>query len=650
MYLTIGDDPRLAGADQGLCFLDTARRRGVLFGECLGYVGPDRTLEREECVPELAGILSRGEDPTPFLRWSVGRFVLAVESDDSVKLYGSPRYRGYFYYPTADGLCINGDELSSARECLDGGLDDMELLYYLFQAPTPSAAPFRTIFKQMRRAIGGTVLTATGSSEPTIELYVGSVGKSRHGMTDEDYYLFFKRLFDDTCRLLGRSIDSPSTYLQISGGIDSAICLISLLKQGFQVIPLHWRKDRLLSEAVALFCERLNVSPVFFGLEYGQFDPIKLDWDVTLRHYSRALGMTGPNNMNYALPDPTATYVSGFGGGALVQIDDQHRVSFGELPLTYHVEDTKTRKVYRFLFTRWFWRFVRWKLAGPYVWLAERIAGQRHLRAPANNRDYLMGLCLSGKVPSWPLEGLPHSLEWAWEEYVDHVDHSVLEPVAGAQRYARVNADGGSGLSYEECVELMRQIRFATETQRGNKHAVGYEDGTGARRESPITEGPMVSFFMDFPIGMRDVFSVKRYFYRYFREEVGFSYPEYLAMLRRRVGITFRSKVIGKMSQLLRKMRGGRAPRTAAIHNSLMDSSYYRDHYLPAFEPDESRLLPMIEDVRLRESLHAQYQRYQDSDLGRVSPDDARVMNQLLNLELFLRSASEAPSQSGNRA
>lgn len=608
----------------------TTHREGYLRGSLMGYVDRDTTLNSSQALEKLKECMKNGGDLTSFMRWSIGSFFIIIVKEREIEIYTSPKGPGFFYYNKNSVLHITTDELRMARDSADSGLNEMELIHLICANPSPPCSPFTTLFASAKRMPGGTKAVINREGKIGLRMYMADYSLSLE-RSDEENYKAFKEVFEQTCNLICKSHKHDTIYATISGGIDSSVILAACLKSGFDIIPLHWKKNTTLTTAINILCERLGVKAEFIGQNYGIIDPIKLDWEKARHFYSNSLGILGIGHMYLPFADSPADYITGIGFGCVIQTNGLMRSNFGESIIRRYYEDSLKKKPLRYLFTEGFFNHIKKANGSLYLKLAEKLSKEKGWVAPKNIFEYLLSLTISNKLPCWPPKILPDDISTYKKDYIKYIELETFAHIIGSELYDKLNRNKGKAISFEDARRLSRLIRYAIQIQRASKNDSCFERSGKYILQAPPIEGPVLSFFMNQPLTLKDVFKPKRYLFRYFREEVGYSYDVFLNKIR---GQKYKRPAKQYVASLKRRLGLIKGPNNRPSHKKLLiNSQVFREKFLSVLNPEDSILIPLIKDVNIRTYVRKLYANCKNRDLYNL-----KQVNQLLNLELFLRN------------
>ena len=600
---------------KGMRVLDRKEgRRLAMGGEILGYTDGFTTLDRDGAEKKLVDAFAAGEDLVEIVRWTVGSYFLLVNTPDQVTLMASPASPGVNLVYRTDSILVTTDDAEMARHASCGGINEMEVLRYLFTKPAPSCPPLTTLFEKARRLPGGAVATVRQGFDTSVRFYIHEAPELAPAS-----YERFKRIFEDCARLSCQGAEDRQLFATVSGGIDSSVTLLAALAAGYKPVPLHWRKNTQLSGAVALFCRKLGLETKFLGRNYFLPDPLKVDWDRAEMFYTSALGVMNFSQLLTALAGSDGAYLTGMAFGNILQVNAQMRVNFGEDLRQRKLLDSKLKKPLRHLFTPSFWECVRRGGGQARLERIARLTGVKLGKAPENLEQYLVFLAVTNEFPFLPgnfASLMPQELEDAFFAYLRRTNY---EDVLGAEIVDEVR---GTELSDSRLLRLARLLRFAHQVQRTTKNDSEYAKFGGFKMLSVPMEGPILSYCMSRPVTREDVLEPKRDLFTYFRERMGFSYSEFLDMDNVR-----RQEEAGK------DYGGSALPGEEFRKNEeiLYDTPDFKENYSKYVNPGSSALLQMLPSGQVRDSLREVYKR------NAVRPEQYMLGNQLLNLELFLR-------------
>lgn len=591
----------------------------VVQGRILGYADGDTTRGAEQTTQDILDTIFRDEDPTEIIRWSIGSFVVVLIRPDTITLIASPAGPGCYLVHTASRIQVVFEDRDMVRHAgTSAKIEYLELLNYIFAKPYPSRAPFCTLFRNVDRLPGGATARIVRGGKIDSRMYIHEAPR-----LGEHTYARFKRIFEDTTRLSCEGAQDRDLFAMVSGGIDSAVAMLAAIAVGYRPTAMHWRKTQLLNNTVHLLCTLAETPLEFCGRNYFLPDPLKLDWNRAQAIYESSLGVIGFNQVLTGMGGRHGAYLTGMAFGNILQVNAAMRVSFGETTCRRVLNDTRLKKPLRYLFTPGFLNAVRQGRGQTILDRVSALSGIQSPTAPRNIAEYLFHLTLTNDVPYFSASALPQAFDAHVKAHANHIETRYLARILGPELYERIRSDGGSSLSNPEITNLSRLIRFAMQVQRTSKNDSCYAAHGGFTLLSTPMEGPVLSYCMTRPIGWKDVIRPKHFLFRYFKERLGISYADFLAMDRKR-----------RKSGNLDDHGGGPQPNEdyRHAHTLVFESDDFREHFPKVVDPDNSAVIDRLECGAHRDEIAALYRDC------REKPTTLPLCNQLLNLELFLRA------------
>ncbi len=606
---------------------ESAENKAYICGELYGYVDKDITLSASKAMNRLKKLLEHGEDIISFLRWCVGGFFILLIENDQIKIYVSPKGPGFYYYVEDEHFVITTDELGMARACIKNGLNEMELMHLLCASILQACTPFTTLFNGAKRLPGGTSAILDKKFTLKSDMYIADLSLS-FGESDEKNYKIFKRIFEDTCKLVCNRYKPDNIKLFLSAGIDSSALLAACMKTEPNLTPMHWMKSNHLTNAINILCEKLGTSAQFIGKNYGKFDANKLNYESSKKLYTKSLGIIGIGNMYVSQIDNPGMYLTGIGYGCIIQTNAFMRANFGESILKRIWRDTKLKKPMRYFFTEGYFKMVKKGIAQKYNNAVSFITGDKALSSPKDIADYLFCLSMANKLPFSDSISIPSELFDLKGEYRNYIENEIFKVILGQARYDEIRNSNGNTLLFDDVRRLSRLIRYAVQVQRASKNDLGYQKDNGFILEAVPLEGPIVSYFFNQSLTLKDVFKPKRYLFKYFKEEVGVSYNSFLNKIwiqtLKRPGKEYFEAILRRIGLREKKQRPV---------NLLIESQIFKEQFLPTLDPENSTLISLIKNLSIRDYV---YDLYTKCITGEEK--DVKRINLLLNLELFLRN------------
>lgn len=603
-----------------------------VIGELLGYVDTEKVIEDNSIVVEQI-CLNWNNDKAleKLLSWCIGKFIVIIytRKEKKIILYNSVIGPGFFYYKIANKLYITNDEKKIASHCLNDGLNEMELIHSICTEQSPPSSPYTSLYNICKRVPGGTRAVIQQNLDLSHKNYLIS-SEVKLGESDKDNYKTFKWIFENTCSILCKKNNNKKIFSTLSGGIDSSVIYLASLKNYHNVFPYHWRKSDILTTTIDLFCNSINSeNPIYAGHNYCTADSEKVDIDKAISFYSKSSGIIGIGNMYLPFKGTQAAYLTGIGFGCVIQTNGFMRPNFGESLLYRHYQDTVKKKPLRFMFTKTFLDIVNKDKNTNYEKILKKLVSPKGYKLPNNVYQYLLFLLITNKLPCCPERVLPSALEQYEDGYIKYIEGNILHPLIGKSSDLIMYQKEIKNLEFDKIKRLSRLIRYVVQVQRASLQDSFYENAGNFKLLTPAIEGPVVNFFLNMPLSLTDVLKSKRYLFRYFTEEAGYTYENLLNQVRKQ---KYKMPLKKYLETIKRKLKIIKSDTEGKSHKEILVSSYrFKNDFIPFLNTDKSSLLPLIKDIKLRDFVYTLYK-----DINSGTLNNFRVINQLLNLEIFI--------------
>lgn len=579
----------------------------AIVGRIHGAMTGTEVLPRQAAIDAILAA-SSPEALTGILRQAMGAFAVVWASRG--RIWTAPAHPGLYYRAGGGRFSCAEDPWDLYGPDAAGRLNTLEVVNCLL-SHNGMRPPFTTLVDDVRLAPGGMGLTVGADGTVTAASYLMRPGALTGALwrSDAEGYRRFAHLLESSLGLIGAALpaDRPA-MLYLSGGIDSSVLLLALVRMG---VPLH-----------ALY---LRMSWPFFGC-LGK--SLADHWGVPFH----ALAAPEPTGMPAEDVDrmfdlmrrypgiPVESELFALGGFVRDRgLDGSHLISGQNLDSAYVVEgfrlDYASRPLadYRAELSKTRESRQRFAEAGLTALLDQDRAtasdsvpmGYRFLRA--------MAVPFHEHVdPGGPAVPVPPLLESVVPEVKAHKEATILGPLLGGpDDYRRMVRNGLTVRDLNHLVRIVKFYRFC----QSPIHALKRTRRTvGIEADLIATEGPLLHYFLDFMTGDREVAFPKSMMFDYFRDHHGQDFFD------------FRDGVVAML-----KRRPAHAATPAGPPAPEPPAGDFRARLCQTVDPDQSRLVAAVDNPRVRDFL---------AGLGRLAAREESLMTQVHHRRMVTRFAA----------
>jgi hypothetical protein len=622
-------------------YADTTTQLTVI-GKLLGAFDGSRIFDKSEATNCLKAHIHDLSKLLRFMRIVIGKCYVVIASPVEINIICSPSSPGFFYTYAKDGLLISNDEAYIYQYANLEDLSDMEVLNIILSHHAVRS-PFTSIFESVKRVIAGQIFRIGRDLSLRQELYIKreatelDTAEQVHDH-EENYNQFISNL-EATAQVIERNWDGDDKYLLLSGGIDSAVLLTSLLRAGSRIQPLHWPKHPAPQSMAEAICNMLGVELESYS--YGCPHPLETELDRLKSCYESGLGMGAHwnngilNQLSYfetkGVKSPLV--ISGQNMDSLYAIDTYAADPWAITP-RFLIETGRTFP-HRLRYTDAFLESIAGN--GP-LWLKVLPIAVSEQFKSRTFYDYLLSLILpvyEHVVPLINEELLPRQLSELTEAYVEFRKSRVLIPLIGSPDAIKALKEG-MDLSVPYMNHLIRMLKWVRFVQAVPLNYLNYGRFGNHIRMNPASEGPLSNFFATFQLRVKDAFSVKRFCYRYFQEELGQSYRSVASDVMDK----YRPPLLISAYRKAARHLGKQFPRPPVAAKEVANLFWM---FRQLVDPQDSILLPRIQNDVIKDYLATLYQKIYSENYPQFKKSEIMQLERLVNLEVFLRGLCRDP-------
>ncbi|MFX0195105.1 MAG: hypothetical protein ACFFCW_03195 [Candidatus Hodarchaeota archaeon] len=499
-----------------------------VFGEVLGAIIEDKIYDKISAIDEIQERAKSVANLLPFMRCAIGKFYLLINDGKRIKIITSPSSTGFFYLEEDGTLIISEDEKEIYRHSSLNKLNDFEVLNMVISHGAIKS-PFRTLFDNVRRTVGGHVFSIDGALRIKTENYLMenpdfSSLKSVH-LNYEEGYKRFIFLLESCAQIIDKSTADNGKIVMLSGGVDSSSLLKAFLKTCADTSAVTWDKGSkmaiLATKEICKLCGARH--KIFTNHDFPPESDESLE--AVIHFYENNLARSP-----IALALPLSKYLreKGLEDVQLIHgqnmdsgyVIDGFRPGFGATGMIYHWGILKTIPK-----RLWFTSAVMKRIAEGRGYFFKVPVFEKTKQFEFNPYDYLLSMVAPAYEHVVPFSNeafLPSYLEPLAGDYFKYKEETVLHPFIGTRHQFEKNISNGLSLEYfNHLVRVLKYIRFI----QGAIRVKTQEYRTaGCNIHLPASEGPVLRFFLRYQLTLLDALFPKRMLYRYFREEYGKSH------------------------------------------------------------------------------------------------------------------------------
>jgi len=642
MKLIIDSNLRMLEKTATSFFKEVTFGEFYIFGNLLGAFDGEKILTFHEVIKMLEDTSGKIEEIKKIIRICVGSFYFLVKSDIQINLLCSTQSIGSFYTIKENNIifCDSEKEIAKIKHGDSCSLNEMAVLDVILNPY--KRHPFISIFDDIKRITGGQLLTLERGLIVDISFIVLKNEEDVSNSRQRDYEGFVSH-YDAVAKIIADGTIDRKKYLFLSGGSDSSAFLAAFLKFNKKILPIHFLEKKNEARMAKIICRQLNIGLLYSELDYADYNFLSdEDAKLFMNYYQNSYSMP----LLHQLIVPSVNFINKDGGEKKIifdldSMDSVYSVaaaskgfSLSDLKLLFTF---KVRPKYiwpqiisnlRGLFYSKFWynqilgkKVLKTKL------IMDIILGKNKFLIPNKIIDCLLGMSLTiGKpIPAIPLSILPDNLSDLQEDYIKYIKTTVVEPFL---EYSRLTIKLEKNIIDSKYFNhLLRVFNFVINVQRGRLTEFSWQRGGGYECIDPSAEGPMIDFFMDFQLSLRQALDYKGFEYKYLKDKCNidlksmFHNNPYLETI---------------FARAYKKLKGQKTFVSKQENFKIIfKSNFFERNFRKFFNPDESYLLASLKNQLIKNYL---FNFYQSAYWGKYDKINHRVLEVLLNMEIYLRS------------
>lgn len=563
------------------------------------------------------------------MRSSLGAFYLVLKDKSGIYLLASASSPGIFYTKTDESIYFSTDEDDIFKKFgRRENIDELHLLNCVASNSLAIRLPFTTIFKNIFRVpCGGFVkIKSDFDAENGIFILKNSdeVEKTVRGLSFKEDLRRFSFLIENSLKLIVDYNRNNEIALSKSGGIDSAVLLAALKKANINFVPYHipFNGEYDLTTKLA---------KIVTGFSGYQLSITKVKEPNTTSLGERAkfgLGMIhGPLHMQFNHKDYEADHqrpvisINGQNADSVYFMDTFAPCSIfiGLQRLIPILKTVRKRVYYNGLFLRkkrpfWirFWPFS---------------VGRDKLHAIF--ADYLVSTSLPVNEHVVPLDqklksSLPPQIDAKLRELRMEFFYKPLISIANKKYGIDVNKSDPDFKIKNHVLRVFRWFRTMQNAPVNFYNTGRYEN---IKRVLPYSEGPISDFFLNYMLGFKDMFFIKRLSFAYFESVIGKPHAYFV----RKLYPNFLFRIIRLPYLILKRLIKGE-PESHAKKQLAFTINILKKMTTPS----EKYVCHFCKDKDIADYIASLYEKF-EYEPAKVSKFDVMELCRLINLEVLLK-------------
>lgn len=601
----------------------------IIYGEFLSIFSNKKFLSKQDSLDYLKDSIDNIQDLKIKINNIIGScHLILIDFDKNIYFFNSLESPGVFYGTKDNKLFICLQEIDLAKRLYNNDLNDFEIADFVFRNFNTRSS-FKSIINGVNRLPSGFNLIVKKNLNYKLDyhLLVNDYCTDKRGFKELD--LDFKFYLESVIKFYRGKYKEFKLFSNLSAGIDSTVVTIACKKIGHNT-AFHLTKDQWIADNAKILSDKIDVPINYIFGEYNKspeewWSKYKLNSDIDMK---KNIGIYPIDNIHYLDFFKTEKFIM-FGGSAFgqnYQIFPSVFPIFGMHKLTRIIMNIKQGYIFRFLSTKSYISLLKFSFIPKILEKVFSIKG----KLASNQKEYLSYLAINSVKPYLPefdekVENLPDSF---FQKYIDYLSEVNLKNFLKEEDYKRIK--NNLKLSNKKIQKYARLISLSRGVFNNKFHNNKTTNHKSIVVDPPFV-APLCNFMLKLNIGFREVFFPKGLHFRYFKNELGWSYFN-----------DFIPRTYYYKSVLLRILTTPyRFFRRSFLKKDLFDNSYdknliksdnFQKLYLKYFNVDESILLKKIKNKELKEVVRNMYKKVLNGEKIKLYQ-----VFQIINLEIFLR-------------
>lgn len=546
-----------------------------------------------------------------------------------IKIYNNHESPGFFYSKINDKIFISFDEIDIVKKLNNKELIDIEIADFIFRDFNKRNS-FKSVFKGVLRLPSCNYLIIkkglkfnNGNFLPIREF---NLDNRNFNQIDKDFKFYLESIIS----VYKKNYKNYNLYSNLSGGIDSTIVTIACKKLGLKTKAFHYTKNPWLTKIIKSLSKKIGVKTRYVHGEYNR-SPKKY-WENykfrSLTELKKNLGIYPIDNMNYLDFYKKEKFVifSGSSFGQLYQILPGVYPIFGTSKFARFLLYLQKGFIIPFLSTQLYIKLLKLPFLISFLEKLFQIKGV----LPKNQKQYLTFLAINAVGPyfeNFLIKDLSNISKVFFVKYVKYYEKNYTVNFLSKSDLKKLK---NNQLTSKEIQNYARLISF----NRGvfnNKFHTHKMSESKSIEISPAWAAPFTNFMLKLQIGIREVIFPKGLHYRYFRNELNWSYHDDFIPSTYLFNNVYWHIFTMPIRYLKRKFSQKHIFKDEYEAN-LVSSKEFKKSYSDYLDINKSLLLNYIKDKRLKETTKKII-----IDINNNRNIRLTQVFQIINLEVFLR-------------
>lgn len=555
---------------------------------------------------------------TEFVNQSVGGFWLLIKKNNKLFLISSTSAPPLTFYKTKESLFFSRIEKDIFNICSKNEKLNKFEIFDILRSKRFDSVPYGSLFENTLKIPGGHLVEINNNLEMKYDSFLRNKNKKLRVN-----YKYFKKVLENICKLYAES--NKKIVLLFSGGIDSFIIFLALRKftKNIDLITTSQafngsQDNGRIQELMHIIKKKFDIKcEILYADRYSKFQRKHRDeicklsssniyrWDVFV--FSTIMEKYF-NKKNFL-------FLTG------QEMDDGYGIAYTKLSSRFF-HDCLARYTYS--------KYYQKNMSSLLSRLINFMLGKKDTKN--TKLEYFNSMNYMKEYQSNYYPFLNKNSKEFFKEYEKYKFN----------KFQKTSFKNESEQIQTKDVNFkIRLLRHFFSVPNVLKNSFAQDRYAGLLTYHLPTEGPMVNLFLNYSLGIKDIFYPKRYLYKYFKEVTGKSHI-FDVLLPAKISISkgpkilkliFGRKYVKEFNDIQTKIKNNRLELRFANPESFMSSRVYQEDFKKNVNLNNPEILKYLSEDKYIYKFVTEF--YDDAKRGLLNFNE---LQNIYNLEIFLKN------------
>jgi len=576
-------------------------------GSIYGMVSCYEPISKNETLDKLKSVKSIDE-MIKISRYIVGPVWFFIKNKGKLFLISSNAVPSFYFYKKDEMLYFSQIEADICKLAINKEKINPYEIYDIFSTKRFDSVPYGALFKNIVRIPDGHVLEL----DKNLKLNYYSYLNQKNSFLTKTNYEAFKKTLESITKLY---VDSgKKIYLYFSAGIDSFIIFYALNKHSDNIKPIATSRDFKGYFDSGNVHELMKIAESEFGINVEVIHADKFsDKQRSIRDEICKLSSSNNDRWDscvyYSVIDKyknknmsNSIFVTG------QEMDDGYGIAHTKF--NYSIKGLLYKPFYRYFYTSMYQKNIN-------SFLNKKIRKIFTKNISSSSKDYLLSMAYMSDFQKnyHPVVNKKNKNDRFFDEYLNYKIDTFFKCISE-------ETNDLVSLSEKDLNKKLRILRHYFSVPNVLKGSICRDTFSNLKTLHLPTEGPMIDFFCNLQLGVKDVFIGKRFLHKYFKENTGKNHI-----------VAFSPLKIKRYTPIVRKsFKDDKFKSKKLDQKQFLNSDTFLEDFNKWVDLDDSYLLTHMEEVYVKKYVEKIYK-----DAKKNSLDYSQLSN-IYNMELFLKN------------